>query len=198
MPGLLDTDALHAALDALTARPGGSTVGSTSPAESDRAATTLAFRVLGAAEGQAMRAQAAGGPGAVDLASSVGVSTDEVLIAEAFGAAGCEGELDALALLRWRAGGLSQALDYVDLGGPYGVRDRMMGTIGVTAAALARMVAAAYVMRDPESKAVDQREAAETWWAATESLRQALGTEEVKPAPEQGHQHGPQGCPDCG
>ncbi len=184
MPGVVDTDALQAALAALTAR------GRSTP-DSDRAATVLAFRVLGAAEGQAKQAQTGATPEDSD--------EHDVLIAEAFGAAGCESELDALDLVRWRAQLLSHALDYVDLGGPYGARDRMMGTIGVTAATLARMVDAAYVMRHPESDAAEQKAAAETWWAATDRLRQAIGigTGEVQLAPDHGHEHGPQGCPSC-
>ena len=177
MPRLLDADALQAALAALGGR---TDPDSRSLSEQpDKLFAALSFRLVGAAESVAMKAG-----GATDG------TDDEALVAETLGAAGCDSELDALGLLYWRASFLSQAVEYIDIGGPHGAPDPVLQTIGVTAAALTAMLAAARSLRDPDTGlGVVSAEAAEGWRAAIESLREVVGEEDDRSDPHAGHDH---------
>jgi hypothetical protein len=162
MPALLDADALRPVLAALGVNV---TPTPSSWPVPDGLAAALAFSLVGAAENHAMAAQQA--------ANDIGATTaDDAarLTGETLGAAGCASELDALDLLRWRATCLSQALSYVDVGGPWGAVDPMMHAIVVTAEALAGLMTACHKMRDPSSGPADTHDAAEEWWAAIGSL----------------------------
>jgi hypothetical protein len=162
VPAPLNDDGLHHVLAALGVRV---TPTAASWPEPDGLTAALAFSLVGAAESQAMvvlqAATEAGAKGADDMARLTG---------ETLGAAGCASELDALDLLRWRAACLSQALEYVDVGGPWGAVDPMMHAIVVTAEALAGLMTACHKMRDPSSGPAETHDAAEEWWAAVGSL----------------------------
>ncbi len=62
--------------------------------------------------------------------------------------------------MSWRARELSRALDFINLGGPRGTDDAMMHPIVVTAAALADLVTASFVIRDSNSENTARDEAA--------------------------------------
>jgi hypothetical protein len=144
-----------------------------------------ACQVVGAAEYAAMVAETAalaGGASEADL---------EGFTAEALGAAGCQEDLDALRLLSWRARGLSRALDFINVGGPRGTEDAMLLPIVVTAAALADLVTASFVIRDPDSENSDRDDAAASWRDAIRELSRLTGNEpvELATAPHD-HSHG--------
>jgi hypothetical protein len=132
-----------------------------------------AFRALGAGEKDAMTAEIA--------ATAAGASERDVerFTAEALGAAGCEEHLDALRLLSWQARRLSLALDFINIGGPRGSEDAMMLPIVVTAAALADLVTASFVIRDSSSENSARDEAAQKWREAIKELGRLTGNEPV-------------------
>lgn len=133
-----------------------------------------AFRALGAAENQAMAAErAAVAAGATD-------GDVEGFTAEALGAADCQEYLDALRLLSWRAQELSRALDFINLGGPRGTEDAMMYPIVVTAAALAGLVTASFVIRDTTSENAARDDAAASWRSAIGELSRLTGNEPIE------------------
>jgi hypothetical protein len=136
-----------------------------------------AARAVGAAEAAAMRAESAA------VAAGASGSDIEGFTAEALGAAGCEEYLDALQLLSWRAQGLSRALDFINLGGPRGTDDAMMLPIVVTASALADLVTASFVIRDPNSENSARDDAAVTWRDAIKALSRLTGNEPIELAP---------------
>jgi hypothetical protein len=132
-----------------------------------------AFAVLGGAERDAMRAEAAA------VARGAGESDLVALSAEALGAAGCQEHLDALHLLSWRAGELRRSLELIDLGGPRGTEDAMMVPVVVTAAALAELAQALYVIRNPDSENAARDGAVEAWREAFTQLARLTGHEPV-------------------
>jgi hypothetical protein len=143
--------------------------GDVSPA----AQALVRFRALGAAEHEALRAEAAA------VATGAADGDLEGFTAEALGAAGCEEYLDALRLLSWRARELSRALDFINLGGPRGTEDAMMLPIVVVAGALADLVTASFVIRDSTSENSARDDAAQSWRDAIKELSRLTGNEPV-------------------
>jgi len=126
------------------------------------------------ADRQALHAEAAA------VAAGASDADLEGLLGESLGAARCDEYLDALRLLSWRAGGLSRALEFINLGGPRGTEDAMMLPIVVTAAALADLVAASVTLRDSNSESSARDEAAESWRKAIRALSRLTGNEPVE------------------
>jgi hypothetical protein len=132
------------------------------------------FASLGGAERAAMAAETqARSDGATD-------GDLEGFTAEVLGAAGCEEYLDALRLLSWRARGLSRALEFINLGGPRGTEDAMMLPIVVTAAALADLATASFVIRDPDSENSARDDAAASWRDAIGELTRLTGNAPIE------------------
>jgi hypothetical protein len=138
-----------------------------------RPTAVAAFRAVGAAEHDAMRAEAAA------LAAGATGADLEGFTAENLGAAGCEEYLDALRLLSWRARGLSRALEFINLGGPRGTEDAMMVPIVVTASALADLVTASFTIRDSTSENRARDDAAQSWREAIKDLSRLTGNEPI-------------------
>ncbi len=132
-----------------------------------------AFGAVGAAEREAMTREAAvaGGASEADL---------EAFTAETLAAAGCDEYLDALRLLSWRARGLGRALEFINLGGPRGTEDAMMLPIVVTAAALADLTTASFIIRDSNSENSDRDDAAASWRDAIRELTRLTGNEPIE------------------
>lgn len=133
-----------------------------------------AFRALGSAEHQAMGAETA--------ARAAGASEGDIesFTAETLGEADCQEYLDALRLLSWRAQELSRALEFINLGGPRGTEDAMMYPIVVTAAALADLVTASFVIRDTNSENSARDDAAGSWRDAIKQLSRLTGNEPIE------------------
>ena len=141
--------------------------------EQSRRQALSAFRALGVAEHEAMSSEVA--------ATAAGASEGDVegFTAESLGAAGCEEYLDALRLLSWQARGLSRALDFINIGGPRGSEDAMMLPIVITAAALADLVTASFVIRDSTSESSARDQAAQSWREAIKELSRMTGNEPI-------------------
>jgi hypothetical protein len=154
--------------------------------ETDRDAVRRAVdacQAVGAAEYTAMVAEAV---------ARAGGATDrdiESFTAETLGAAGCQEYLDALRLLSWEAQGLSRALEFINVGGPRGTEDAMMHPILVTAAALADLVTASLVIRDPDSENSARDDAAMSWREAIRELTRLTGNEPIELATTPAHSH---------
>jgi hypothetical protein len=142
-----------------------------------------ASQVVGSAEYAAMVAETAAGAGGATESDLEGFT------AETLGAAGCQEYLDALRLLSWRARGLSRALEFINVGGPRGTEDAMMLPILVTAAALADLVTASFVIRDPDSENSARDDAAASWRDAMRELSRLTGNEPVELATTPQHDH---------